>query len=94
MRRFLLAFAILSVIVLCQNVTTGTSLPVTGETPEASAQAEMGLEVVSPTQATQAGLVVGGRTPEPVALLLMMTGLSGLAVAGNRPIPEQETARA
>jgi len=88
MRRFLLALTILSVLVMSQNVVAGTPIPTSpgllGEAVEGVATSGSNLAM---------GTTVGGVMPEPVSLALLLTGLSGLAAAGNRKGRERAPTR-
>ncbi len=82
MRRFLVALTILTVLVMSQNVVAGTPVPagagLLGETVEELAAAGPVAAASTPVGP------VGGATPEPLTLGLLLAGLSGLAAAGSR----------
>ncbi len=78
MRRFLIAFSVLSILVMAQNVVAGTPVTLSPELLTQTVGEVAGLEF------TAASPPVGGATPEPIPMLLLIAGLSGLAVAGNR----------
>jgi len=78
MRRFLIALTVLSILVMAQNVVAGTPVVLS---PELLTEA---VGEVADLQFTAATRPVGGNTPEPISLLLLIAGLSGLAAVGNR----------
>ena len=84
MRRFLTALLILSIVVMAQSVVAITPTPSSG-----SLQAEI-LEISS---AGTTELSAIGGLPEPLTLVLLLIGISGLAAAGNRAAREQESTR-
>lgn len=83
MRRFLAALTVLSIVVMAQSVVAITPAP--------SAQIE-GLETMTSSDAAHAAhtAAVGG-APQPMAVFLLLTGLSGLAAAGGRPRPIEDS---
>jgi len=87
MRRFLIVFTILSILVMAQNVVAGTPVTLSPELLTAAVGEVAGLEF------TAANAPVGGATPEPISLLLLVAGLSGLAAAGNRAEQRSRPAR-
>ena len=82
MRRFIAVFICLSALVLAQNVVAGTPV-------EALDRSEMLLAVAGQAESRVAGLedaeAVGGEIPDPGTLMLLLTGLAGLAAVGGRP---------
>ncbi len=78
MRRFLVALSVLSILVMAQNVVAGTPVTLSPEllTETVGEVAALGF--------TAASTPVGGATPEPFSLMLLVVGLSGLAAVGDR----------
>jgi hypothetical protein len=90
MRRFLIALTILSFVLMSQSVLAvvpAPTLPV--------AQAERLAEVWGAAEGAETAgsdALVISTTPEPAAIFLLMTGLFGLVVVGNRS-PVEPTPR-
>ena len=84
MRQFILAFTVLSILVMAQNVVAITP---------AEAGGSMSIEVLGAVGEMNASAASSGKTPEPISLGLLVAGLSGLAAAGDRSRPRREAAR-
>jgi len=84
MRPFLTALIVISILVMAQSVLAITSAPSTQD---------LGLQVefeelasnTAPATAPAAQTASIGGAPKPTATWLLLTGISGLAAAGNRP---------
>ncbi len=93
MHRFLTAFVCLSTLALTQNVVAGTPTAYASLQAPAIVDArgsEAGLVLAGPLPARA---VVGGEVPSPVTMLLLVTGLAGLAAVGSPKRAAEQTAR-
>jgi hypothetical protein len=88
MRRFILAFTILSILGMAQNVVAGIPVP-SGVASDGTADEMATMAVME--AASVAAAPVGGKRPEPRSLLLLIAGLSGLAAAGHRHEPARRS---
>ena len=87
MRRILPLVIVLAILVMAQSVVA--MMPGPSPAP-AGAQIAIieGLGGAAPLPPTDAAL---GALPQPMSLVLLMTGLSGLTAAGCRPARESES---
>jgi hypothetical protein len=85
MRPLLTALIVISILVMAQSVLAITSAP---STLDLGLQVEFEDLASGPVPTTappaEAAASIGG-APEPMATFLLLTGISGLAAAGNRP---------
>ena len=81
MHRFLTAFLCLSTLAMTQNVVAGTRSPLA--TLETQVIAAGGYPTGLEGEAVSRG-TVGGEVPSPGSMMLLVTGLAGLATVGSR----------
>jgi hypothetical protein len=82
MRRFLIAFGVLSILVMAQNVVAGMAVTLSSERLTEAVGQPAGL--ASTAASTPVGGATPKPTPKPISQLLLVAGLSGLAAVGNR----------
>jgi hypothetical protein len=84
MRRFLTALIGLSILVMAQNVVAIMPTPSSADLQIEIAADASSAENAQPGAATIVGI------PEPMSLVLLLTGISGLTAAGSRPSRKAE----
>lgn len=87
MRRFLIALFVLTILVTAQNVVAMMPVPV---------PSGLSLEIMDAADSTEARAADAKDVAQPMSLMLLLTGISGLTIAGGsrparRPQPGSPT---
>lgn len=93
MRGFVTAFIVLSIVVMAQSVIAVTP----GGPSSTGLQLEVFDQTLGQTAGASASLAVDqaaiGGAPNPIAIWMLLTGISGLAAAGSLPSRSSDSAR-